>query len=205
MPADRLQPACAFHVPHSEFRVPLPPSAFRLPSLRSCSTPFLRDTFLSFAPRFRAGMDPLPRTERHRRERNRFDPRRVDRSRLQLAGAAAGRGARFAGAVGQSDLSDQRRGRRLAGALLFADAADGKVLWQKAFAADTHPVHVQNSFASSSPAVDAEHVYVAWGTPDSISASWRSIIRASRSGASIWGRLSANTDSGRPRSCTKTW
>ncbi len=49
--------------------------------------------------------------------------------------------------------------------LMCLDAADGKLLWQQAFAADTHPLHVQNSFASSSPAVDADHVYVAWGTP----------------------------------------
>ncbi len=46
------------------------------------------------------------------------------------------------------------------------DADDGKLLWEKEYAARTHPVHVQNSFASSTPCCDAERVYVAWATPE---------------------------------------
>ena len=45
------------------------------------------------------------------------------------------------------------------------DANDGTPLWQQTFATPSYPIHARNTFASSSPAVDAERVYVAWATP----------------------------------------
>ena len=42
----------------------------------------------------------------------------------------------------------------------------GKILWQKDYASDTHPLNGRNSYASSTPAVDEQHLYVAWATRD---------------------------------------
>src|SRR5262245_31114134 len=53
-------------------------------------------------------------------------------------------------------------GRRL---LLCLDAGDGKQLWAREFAGDKHRKHADNSFATSTPAVDARQVYVCWGGP----------------------------------------
>jgi outer membrane protein assembly factor BamB len=44
-------------------------------------------------------------------------------------------------------------------------ATDGRVLWQKSFAFTAYPKHNYNSFASSSPATDAQRVYVCWSVP----------------------------------------
>src|SRR4051812_45721435 len=44
--------------------------------------------------------------------------------------------------------------------------ADGKQLWQRDFPAATYHLHTQNTYASSTPAVDAERVYLAWATAD---------------------------------------
>jgi outer membrane protein assembly factor BamB len=45
-------------------------------------------------------------------------------------------------------------------------ASDGHVLWTKEYASTTHKKHEFNSFASSTPACDAEYVYLAWATPE---------------------------------------
>ncbi|HEX3728003.1 MAG TPA: PQQ-binding-like beta-propeller repeat protein [Pirellulales bacterium] len=50
--------------------------------------------------------------------------------------------------------------------VLCLSATDGKLLWKRDFASQTHRVHQQNSLASSTPTVDAERVYCAWATPD---------------------------------------
>jgi outer membrane protein assembly factor BamB len=49
--------------------------------------------------------------------------------------------------------------------VLAIDTADGRIVWQRDFSIATYPIHARNSFASSTPAVDADHVYVAWSTP----------------------------------------
>jgi len=43
---------------------------------------------------------------------------------------------------------------------------DGRVLWQKDFPFPAFSKHKFNSYASSTPAVDAERVYVVWATPE---------------------------------------
>ena len=53
--------------------------------------------------------------------------------------------------------------------VLCLNAADGSIVWRKDFPSVGHQLHNQNSFASSTPAVDAEHVYVIWTTPDQYS------------------------------------
>jgi outer membrane protein assembly factor BamB len=49
--------------------------------------------------------------------------------------------------------------------VLCLNAATGKELWRRAFKSDPHHLHLRNSFASCTPAVDEGRVYVAWSTP----------------------------------------
>ncbi len=49
--------------------------------------------------------------------------------------------------------------------VLCYGASDGQKLWQRDYASEVHHLHVRSSFASCSPAVDADHVYVGWSTP----------------------------------------
>lgn len=57
--------------------------------------------------------------------------------------------------------------------LLALDAETGKVIWKESFPSATHRIHAQNSFASSTPAVDQQHVYFAWTTPDRLAVAAR--------------------------------
>jgi outer membrane protein assembly factor BamB len=45
------------------------------------------------------------------------------------------------------------------------NAADGKIVWQRDYETATFRQHPDNSYASMSPAVDSERVYVWWGGP----------------------------------------
>lgn len=42
----------------------------------------------------------------------------------------------------------------------------GDILWQKKFESEPHHLHTRSSYASCTPAVDEERVYVAWSTPN---------------------------------------
>lgn len=44
-------------------------------------------------------------------------------------------------------------------------AISGDILWQKKFASEPHHLHTRSSYASCTPAVDDQRVYVAWSTP----------------------------------------
>jgi outer membrane protein assembly factor BamB len=46
--------------------------------------------------------------------------------------------------------------------VLGIDAKSGKILWKNDYAAESHKLHPKSNYATSSPAVDAERVYVAW-------------------------------------------
>jgi outer membrane protein assembly factor BamB len=50
--------------------------------------------------------------------------------------------------------------------LFAAEAATGKKLWAKEWQGSTFRQHADNSFTSSTPAVDAERVYVWWTSPE---------------------------------------
>jgi outer membrane protein assembly factor BamB len=50
--------------------------------------------------------------------------------------------------------------------VLCVNARDGKMIWKKDFSLAPFTRHQFNSFASSTPAVDAERVYVAWNEPE---------------------------------------
>ncbi len=49
--------------------------------------------------------------------------------------------------------------------LLCLHADTGRKLWQRDFSSSRHHLHLRNSFASCSPAVDDKRVYIAWSTP----------------------------------------
>jgi outer membrane protein assembly factor BamB len=51
--------------------------------------------------------------------------------------------------------------------VLCLSATTGRVLWQQDFPAKRFPKHNYNTFASSSPATDADRVYISWNTPES--------------------------------------
>lgn len=55
--------------------------------------------------------------------------------------------------------ADEETGTRQ---LACVAAADGSILWQRDFPAELHRKHKVNSFATSTPAADEQHVYAAW-------------------------------------------
>jgi outer membrane protein assembly factor BamB len=50
--------------------------------------------------------------------------------------------------------------------VICLDAGSGKSLWEQRYPSRVHPKHKFNTFASSTPAVDAGQVYVSWSTPE---------------------------------------
>jgi len=67
--------------------------------------------------------------------------------------------------------------------VLCLGTADGKILWDKEFASEAHHLHAQNSFASCTPAVDKDRLYVAWSTP-----SETTFMALSHDGEVVWER-----------------
>lgn len=57
--------------------------------------------------------------------------------------------------------SDQKAGR---GILLALRVSNGEVLWQKEYALSPYRMNRDNSYATATPAVDGDHVYVLWAT-----------------------------------------
>lgn len=50
--------------------------------------------------------------------------------------------------------------------LVAVDAADGKIVWQREYQTGPFRQHSDNSYASSSPAVDESRVYICWMSPE---------------------------------------
>jgi len=48
-------------------------------------------------------------------------------------------------------------------------AVDGHELWHQTYPGSVHGLHLRNTFASSTPTVDEERLYVVWGAPESLS------------------------------------
>ena len=65
--------------------------------------------------------------------------------------------------------------------VLCIDTRTGKRLWRKSFASRTHRKHRNNSYASSTPAVDEKQVYVAWATPDKLT-----LLALDHEGQRVW-------------------
>src|SRR5262249_10145456 len=48
------------------------------------------------------------------------------------------------------------------------DAASGRTIWSQEFPAGPPRGHKDNTLASATPAVDAQRIYLAWGTPKEV-------------------------------------
>ena len=51
--------------------------------------------------------------------------------------------------------------------IVCINAADGSIIWKKAFPYKFYKINPNNGFASATPAVDEERVYVSWSEPES--------------------------------------
>ena len=67
--------------------------------------------------------------------------------------------------------------------VLCLSATDGRILWQKRYETTLHGRHEFNSFASSTPAVDADRVYVNWATPKEYT-----LMALDHDGNEVWRR-----------------
>jgi outer membrane protein assembly factor BamB len=67
--------------------------------------------------------------------------------------------------------------------LLCLDASNGKELWRRDFPSSPHKLHRYSSYASSTPALDAEAVYIAWS-------DWghMNVAALDHSGRDLWQR-----------------
>lgn len=68
--------------------------------------------------------------------------------------------------------------------LVFAlDAATGEVRWRKKFDLSKYHINPQNSFASSTPAVDKEHLYLTW-----LDGGHATLVALTHDGNEVWRR-----------------
>ena len=75
---------------------------------------------------------------------------------------------------------DEKTGRRF---VICLDAVTGTQRWQRDFPADSHRKHQLNSYASSTPVVDRERLYVSWGTPSEVT-----VVALDHQGKTVWQR-----------------
>lgn len=54
------------------------------------------------------------------------------------------------------------------GFLLAVSVSDGKALWRKEYALAPYRMNILNSYASATPAVDADNVYALWPATDTV-------------------------------------
>jgi outer membrane protein assembly factor BamB len=67
--------------------------------------------------------------------------------------------------------------------VLCLNAKSGKKLWQKTFPSKVYPHHKFNSFASATPCVDKEYVFVSWTTKES-----NDLLCLNHDGVLVWRR-----------------
>jgi len=96
---------------------------------------------------------------------------------VELAGEGNSSPVVWGGKVFVTSAAD--RGERRV--LQCFDLEKGAELWQKEEASVPHKRHKMNSFASATPALDAERVYVIWGQPKAI---W--VIAYTHGGEEVW-------------------
>jgi outer membrane protein assembly factor BamB len=65
--------------------------------------------------------------------------------------------------------------------VLCLSTIDGSILWKREYASTVHPKHNLNSFASPTPTVDQDRVYVAWSAPEEYS-----LLAFSHDGEELW-------------------
>lgn len=74
--------------------------------------------------------------------------------------------------------ADPKTGKRI---VLCLSSVDGKTLWTREFETKTYPIHLRNSFATATPAVDRERLYTTWATPEQYTA-----IALDHDGKMVW-------------------
>lgn len=67
--------------------------------------------------------------------------------------------------------------------ILCLSASDGGVIWQRDHPSDVHQMHRDNCYASSTPALDANGVYVTWTTPREVT-----LLAMDHAGKDKWRR-----------------
>ncbi|MCA9083489.1 MAG: PQQ-binding-like beta-propeller repeat protein [Planctomycetaceae bacterium] len=67
--------------------------------------------------------------------------------------------------------------------VVCVDGTSGEILWQKPYKSDAHHLHTRNTYASCTPAVDEERVYVAWSTPTETT-----LKALNHSGEEVWSK-----------------
>jgi outer membrane protein assembly factor BamB len=67
--------------------------------------------------------------------------------------------------------------------VMAIDTANGETLWQRDYPLTVHSKHLRNTFASPTPAVDADHVYVSWSTLEEYT-----LIALDHEGEKVWRR-----------------
>jgi outer membrane protein assembly factor BamB len=75
---------------------------------------------------------------------------------------------------------DEETGKRVVHCL---NAASGERLWSKDYAGGRHGKHQDNSFATASPAVDGQRVYICWGSPKEYL-----VVALDHAGKEVWRR-----------------
>ncbi len=65
--------------------------------------------------------------------------------------------------------------------VLCLSAADGSVLWQRDFTTPGYKQHGDNSYASSSPTLDEQAVYLTWTTPEEVT-----LLALTHDGKDLW-------------------
>jgi outer membrane protein assembly factor BamB len=67
--------------------------------------------------------------------------------------------------------------------VLCLSAADGSIIWQREYKSTPHGKHQLNSFASSTPCVDEERLYVTWTSPEE-----NTLLALDHDGQDVWRR-----------------
>jgi outer membrane protein assembly factor BamB len=79
--------------------------------------------------------------------------------------------------------------------ILGINVADGSTLWRRDYPSQTYRQHTDNSYAASTPAADADNIYVCWTTPEEYS-----LLALSHDGKDLWrvnlGRFTSPHGSG---------
>jgi outer membrane protein assembly factor BamB len=75
---------------------------------------------------------------------------------------------------------DEKTGQ---GILLALHISDGEILWQKQYSQTTHRMNKLNSYATTTPAMDADHVYALWPTSKETI-----LVALDHEGTEIWQR-----------------
>lgn len=52
--------------------------------------------------------------------------------------------------------------------VLCLNTGTGQTMWQRTYESQSHHLHARNTFASSTPAVDRDRLYVVWSTPEQL-------------------------------------